>query len=72
MGIPNSLNRWKREIKISLSDFLAMAVDIVESFDGIDRNEIWCGSYVGAISLVEGMQPEVAVSRQAVVKLGEG
>jgi hypothetical protein len=72
MGIPNSLNRWKREVKISLSDFLAMAVDIVESFDGIDRDEIWCGSYVGAVGLVEGMQPEVAVSRQAVVQLGKG
>jgi hypothetical protein len=62
MRIPNSLNRWKREVKISLSDFLAMAVNIVESFDGIDRNEIRCDSYMGAVSLVEGMQPEVAVS----------
>jgi hypothetical protein len=62
MRIPNSLDRWKREVKISLSDFLAMAVDIVESFDGIDRNEIRCDSYMGAVRLVEGMQPEVAVS----------
>jgi hypothetical protein len=62
MGIPNSLNRWKGEVEISFSDFLAMAVDIVESFNSIDRNEIRCDSYMGAVSLVEGMQPEVTIS----------
>jgi hypothetical protein len=62
MRIPNSLNRWKGKVEISLSDFLAMAVDIVESFNGIDRNEIRCDSYMGAVNSVEGMQPEVAVS----------
>ncbi len=60
--IPNSLYGWERGVEISFPDFLAMAIDIVESFDGIDRDEIWCGSYVGAVSLVEGMQPEMTVS----------
>jgi hypothetical protein len=72
MRIPYSLYSRECIVEISFSDFLAMAVNVVQSFDGIDRNEIWCGSYVGAVGLVEGMQPEMAVSSKAVVKLGKG
>jgi hypothetical protein len=52
MRIPYSLYGWESGVEISFPDFLAMAIDIVESFDGIDRDEIWCGSYVGAVDLV--------------------
>ena len=62
MRIPYSLYSRECIVEISFSDFLAMAVDVVESFDAIDRNEIRCDSYMGAVSLVEGMQPEVTIS----------
>lgn len=70
--IPDSLDRRKRAVKVRFADLLAVAVDVVEPGDGVYADEVWRDAYVGAVFLVQGVQPDVPVSSKAVVELWEG
>lgn len=65
--VVHALDCRKPIVKIGLLEPFPMAVDVMESLHRVDRNEVWRHTHVRAISLMQLMKPEMAVTLESVV-----
>jgi hypothetical protein len=59
-------------VKIGLAEPVPVPVDLVQALDCVDGDEVRCQTHMWAVALVQVVDPEVAVTLEAVVKLDEG
>lgn len=69
--IVHSLDGRESIVEVRLLDFLSVTVDIMETLDGVDGDEVWSYTDMGAIFLVQFGKPEMTVAIESVIKLNE-
>ena len=70
--VVHSLDGRECVVEIGLLEPLAVAVDIVQTAVGVDRDKVRRDTDVRAVLLVESVQPEMAITLEAVVELYPG
>lgn len=69
VGVVHSLNRGEGVVEIGLLKTLTVAVDVVKTAVGIDRDKVGCDADMSAVLLVKAMQPEMTITFETVVEL---
>ena len=69
MSIVDSLDGRKGIVKVCFLDSLPMAIDIMQSFGGVDGYEIRSYPHMGAVLLMQRTQPQMAVALEPMVQL---
>lgn len=70
--VVHTLDGRERVVEIGLLEPLAVAVDIVQTAVGVDRDKVRRDTNVRTVLLVESVQPEMAIALEAVVELYPG
>lgn len=65
--IVHSLDGRESIVKVGLLDLLSVAVDIMETLDGVDGDEVWSYTDMGTVFLMQFGKPEMTVAIESVV-----
>jgi hypothetical protein len=72
MRIVHARNGRERIVKVRLAEPISVPVDLVQALDCVYRDEVRCETYMWPVSLMQVVDPEVAIALEAVVELDEG